>query len=70
MKTDKLIILWTLGCSENETLLRGYLENSLNEESVGKDDVALVITAVVANKIGFALATQFLEENFKAIYDK
>lgn len=69
-ENKKLIILRTLTCSNDQNLLQLYLKNSLYEESVGNEDIILVITAVVTNEYGFDLVRKFLNDNIHVILDR
>lgn len=63
-------LLHALGCSKNETLLRIFLERSLNEKYVRKEDITTIIVSVAENGHVHGLITEFLSKNIETIHDR
>lgn len=69
--TLKNTMLYSLGCSCDEALLKQLLESTLNNnKGIRTQDINSVYQSVVNSKIGFNLIKDFLNENIKAIFER
>ncbi|KAJ8921412.1 hypothetical protein NQ315_003030 [Exocentrus adspersus] len=66
--TEKNTILSALGCTKELKLLKKYLEWSLDDAIIRRQDSSSVFAAVARNDVGFDIAKNFFYDNVKRIF--
>lgn len=66
--TEKTTILSSLGCTEEIWLLSRYLEWSLNDTIIRRQDSSSVFGSVARNDVGYFIAKNFFYENIDEIF--
>ncbi|XP_057659447.1 aminopeptidase N-like [Diorhabda carinulata] len=66
--TEKNSILSTLGCTEEIWLLSRYLDWSLNDTTIRKQDSSSVFGTVTRNNVGYFIAKNFFYNNIDKIH--
>nr|ADK11711.1 aminopeptidase N [Sitophilus oryzae] len=72
LSTEQVTILAALGCSSNESILLGYLNKTLTDDSgIRSQDYASVFAAVYQNsEIGVDVALDFFSDNYNSILER
>nr|CAI5820674.1 unnamed protein product [Callosobruchus analis] len=65
--TEKNTMLSALGCTQEIWLLKRYLEWSLDDTKIRRQDCASVFSAVARNDVGYYIAKNFFYQNIKNI---
>ncbi|CAG9818441.1 unnamed protein product [Phaedon cochleariae] len=66
--TEKSTLLNALGCTNEIWLLKRYLEWSLNDTKIRRQDSSTVFSAVARNDVGYFIAKSFFYENVDHIF--
>lgn len=66
--TEKNTILNALGCTQEIWILNRYLEWSLNDTKIRRQDCSTVFSTVARNDVGYYIAKNFFYENVKTIF--
>lgn len=70
LASEKNLMMRGLGCTRNTSLLKSYLEMTIQENSgIKRQDASTVFVAVLTNRDGFEIAKDFLYKKFPAIYE-
>lgn len=71
-QADRRVILESLGCSEDETVLKQFLESTLNDTfNYRKAELNKILKAVYSNgHVGLKIALDFLTTNYKTVYER
>ncbi|XP_030752545.1 aminopeptidase N-like [Sitophilus oryzae] len=66
--TEKSTLLSVLGCTNELWILSRYLEWSLDDSKVRRQDAGSVFSTVASNEVGYFIAKNFLFENVEKIF--
>lgn len=66
--TEKNTILSALGCTKEVPLLTRYLDWSLNDSIIRRQDSSSVFSSVARNDVGFTIAKNFFYEKVNQIF--
>ncbi|KAJ8967081.1 hypothetical protein NQ314_003093 [Rhamnusium bicolor] len=66
--TEKNTILSALGCSSEIWILSRYLEWSLDDTKIRRQDSSTVFSSVARNDVGYYIAKNFFYDNVKQIF--
>lgn len=71
-QADRRVILESLGCTEDETVLKMFLESTLNDTfNYRKAELNKILKAVYSNgDVGLKIALDFLATNYKTVYER
>ncbi|XP_067008196.2 aminopeptidase N [Anabrus simplex] len=64
---EKTLLLSSLGCTNDQEILTRYLDMSISDSAIRKQDAASVFSAVYSNPAGVETALNFLSSNFDKI---
>jgi aminopeptidase N len=67
MSSEKELLLQALGCTKEYWLLKRYLERSISNEGIRKQDVFRVFSSVSNNVWGQPIAFNFIKNNWKRL---
>ena len=67
MSSEKELLLQALGCTREPWLLSRYLERSLENEAIRKQDTFRVFSSVSSNVWGQPIAFNFIKNNWKRL---
>lgn len=68
---EKAMILSTLGCTKQPSLLIRYLEWAHDPKSaIRKQDSSTVFTSIASSSTGYLIARDYLFQNIKQIYEQ
>lgn len=71
-QADRRVILESMGCSEDETVVKLYLESTLNDKfNYRKSELNIILKAVYSNgHVGLNIALDFLTTNYETVYER
>lgn len=71
-QADRRVILESLGCTEDETVLKLFLESTLNDTfNYRKAELNRILKAVYSNGyVGLKIALDFLTTNYETVYER
>jgi aminopeptidase N len=67
MSSEKEILLSALGCTREQWLINRFLNRSLSNEGIRKQDTFRVFSTVSTSVYGQPVAFTFLRENWKLL---
>jgi aminopeptidase N len=67
MSSEKELLMYTLGCAREPWLISRYLERTLTNEGIKKQDIFRVFSSVSSNVWGQPIAFNFIKDNWKRL---